>query len=249
MTGLIEMNRARSASRDLIAVLPPRSGGWRNDRAAERFSEQQLATRRHIALELHDAIGHHLTVTTLLAAGSLQASEGELALRAALEVIEATSREALQSLREFLRADLSDALLLGETSLDQVATMVDRVRDAGLDVEFSVEGVPRQIGRRVEAAAFRVVQEALTNALRHAHGGTARVRLVYDDDFLRIRVATHGGVAAGVIKEDNSNRVGLRGLVSRVTAVGGRMSVTRDHDAFVIEAAFAIPMTTRRVTA
>jgi signal transduction histidine kinase len=151
------------------------------DEEAQRRAEQE---RLRIARDLHDVVAHTLTTINVQAgvAAHLAEREPERA-GSALAAIEAASHDALDELRAILgvlrEPGEADAPLEPAPALDGVASLVERFRDAGADIELEVDGEsPEWIPEAVQLAAFRIVQESLTNATRHAPGAAARVRLV-----------------------------------------------------------------------
>jgi signal transduction histidine kinase len=193
---------------------------------AELLTARAVAAERaRIARELHDTVAHAVTVIVLHAAGGrrLLATEPARVVHA-LNGIEEQGREAMRELRRLLlelRGDAgagSAATLGGPPDACDIGSLVDRVRSAGLPVRLQVEGGPRPLPPGVGAAAYRVVQEALTNVARHAGAGAAvLVRLLWANQ-LWIEV-TDTGRGAG--QEPSAGGHGLRGLRERVSQVDG----------------------------
>ncbi len=196
--------------------------------------------RARIARELHDVVSHAISVTVLQARGArrtLGHDEGQV--RRALDAIEQTNVAALSDMRRLL-AVLRDTEPDGrgandhapQPSLQHIDQLLDHVRDSGVRVTLEVVGTPQAVPPGVDLSAYRIVQEALTNVLKHAGPATARVRLDYDADQLRIAVADDG--AGGSI--GNSGH-GLRGIRERVAIVGGEVSAGPGTDGgFVVSA-------------
>ncbi|MGW7071621.1 sensor histidine kinase [Streptomyces sp. NPDC054855] len=171
----------------------------------ERDQQAQLATnaeRTRIAREMHDIIGHNLSVITTLAdGGSYAAAKSPERAAQALTAIGTTSRQALTELRrllDVLREDAPDAAALApQPALTDLDQLIDGVRAAGLPVRSTVRGRPDSLPAGRQLTVYRVVQEALTNTLKH--GGpeaTAYVEVVYGDDGVRATV-TDTGTGAG----------------------------------------------------
>ena len=209
------------------------AGRWmqgRRDREhAEVAAREQQARaalreeRGRIARELHDVLAHAISVIVLQARGarhSLLERPGDA--REAVDAIERTASLALTEMRGLLgvlRADEQAGTLAPQPSLAQVGALVADVRDAGLPVELRVEGEPHELPDGIELCAYRIVQEALTNTLKHAGPATARVLLRYADDALEREVAdTGGGVGNG-----GAAGQGLAGMRERVAIFGGRI--------------------------
>ena len=205
--------------RERVAELEERA------RQAERETdrERRLAAaeeRTRIARDLHDSAGHAINVILVHAgAARLLAEKDPAASRAALATIESLARETLgeiDGLVGALREDEERAETpIGLAALDG---LVKRHRDAGLDVEVIVNGARRPVGPAVDQAAYRILQESLTNALRHGNG-VAKIALTYGPDALEIGVTNpsqeDGPAAAGH---------GLVGMRERASLLGGNLS-------------------------
>src|SRR6478735_12577079 len=158
--------------------------------------------RERIARELHDIVTHHVSVIVIQAGAGLTALDRRPErARTALEAIDRTSREALTDMRRMLgMLGDSPGTPASEDSrapiprLERLGELIEEVRSAGLPVELSVDGAPRPLDAGIELAAYRIVQEALTNALKHARGARARVRLAYEPLVLEIEVTDQGGI-------------------------------------------------------
>src|SRR5215831_14889895 len=191
---------------------------------AQRRAEQE---RVRIARELHDVVAHTLTTINVQAGVAAHLADREPSRAgSALAAIEAASHDALDELRAILgvlrEADGAEAPLEPAPDLDGVASLVDRFREAGADIELDVEGEqPERIPEAVQLAAFRIVQESLTNATRHAPAAATRVRLAFEGDRLCIGIENDSG------RERNGNGrrhgVGIAGMRERATALGGTL--------------------------
>jgi signal transduction histidine kinase len=193
----------------------------REGEAKRRASEERL----RIAQELHDALGHHLSLINVQAGVALHVNE-EMPdeLRGALTAIKEASKEGLSELRsvlEILRQDDERAPRSPMSTLDRVGDLIGQARAAGLDVSLSTEGRPRPLPFGVDVAAFRIVQEALTNVARHAGRAAATVRIEYRDRDLVVQVDDdgRGATRAGM---DGSGK-GLLGMRERAAALGGQL--------------------------
>ncbi|MEU5660887.1 histidine kinase [Streptomyces sp. NPDC047737] len=191
--------------------------------------------RARIARELHDVVTHNVSVMVIQAgaARKIMKTSPEQASEALLAV-EAGGRAAMTELRHVMglltmddRADGTDrdagAELSPQPGLDQLETLVGRVRDTGLRVGLTVTGPPRPLTPGLELAAYRVVQEGLTNAVKHASGATAAVTVEYGPQHLRVEVTDTGGrPGAGT----GSGR-GLIGLRERLALYDGTLNTGR----------------------
>lgn len=194
----------------------------------ERALRAVAEERSRIARELHDVVSHAIAVTVLQARGARATlGQDEQAVRHALDAIEQTNTAALGDMRRLL-AVLRDTEPGGDAdahapqpSLAGIDRLITQVRSSGLPVTLEVRGTPGEVPPGVDLSAYRIVQEALTNTLRHAGPATATVRLVYDDDALTVAVSDDGAGAT----DDSSGRRGhgLIGIRERVAVVGGEV--------------------------
>jgi signal transduction histidine kinase len=187
--------------------------------AARAVAEEQA----RIGRELHDVIAHSMSVIVVQAAAAndVFAAAPERA-RQALREIEATGRSTLAELRRLLGAVRGDgAEYAPQPGLDQVDTLVAQVRAAGLEVAVSVEGEPRALPAALDLSAYRIVQEALTNTVKHAHATRADVALRFGETTLDVEVRDNGrGEANG---SGNGAGHGLIGMRERVNVFGGSL--------------------------
>nr|WSZ97609.1 sensor histidine kinase [Streptomyces sp. NBC_00857] len=202
----------------------------------EREAQAKVAVaaeRARIARELHDVVAHNVSVMIVQADGAtyvLDAAPGQA--KEALETISTTGRQALAEMRRLLGVlRTGDSEESGEyvpqPDVGQIEDLVEKVRTAGLAVDFKIEGTPRQLPSGVELTAYRIVQEALTNSRKH--GGPdvgASVRLVYFDDGLGLLIEDDGRGAAHELYEDggaDGRGHGMIGMRERVGMVGGTL--------------------------
>ncbi|WP_305074602.1 sensor histidine kinase [Micromonospora okii] len=181
--------------------------------------------RRRIARELHDVVAHQVSVMGVLATGARRVLRRDPdAADEAVATIEDTSRATLRELRrllDVLRTDAEPAAELApQPGLAGIETLVEQVREAGLPVTLRIEGAPGPLEEGVALTVYRIVQEALTNALKHAGAATAVVRVTYGAAFLAVEV-TDTGRGPG----PDSDRVGhgLVGMRERVGLYGGTL--------------------------
>jgi signal transduction histidine kinase len=192
-------------------------------RAAAAIVEE----RARIARELHDVVAHSISVMVIQARGGRRVLESEPAdARDAFAVIESTGQQALDEMRRLvgmLRSGEETLPLAPQPSLKELGTLVEQVRAAGLPVQVAVEGEPRDLPPGVDLSAFRIVQEALTNALTHAGPARARVVLRYRADELELEISDDGpGTGDG-----SGSGYGLVGLRERVLVYGGELQAGR----------------------
>ena len=186
--------------------------------------------RARIARDLHDSVAHAMSIVVLQARGARRVIETDRrAAVDALDVIESTASEALAEMRsmvDVLREPGEAAALAPPPSLRNLDPLVARVRDAGLPVDVSIVGAPVPLPPGMDAAAYRIVQEALTNALAHAGPATATVVIRYDDDRLELEIGDTGvGPArardAGGRHGERDRGRGLEGMRERVARLDG----------------------------
>jgi len=179
--------------------------------------------RARIARELHDVVAHAISVIVLQARGGRRLLDSEPhETRGALDTIERTGQQALVEMRRLvgLLRESGEALALApQPTLSQLDRLVEQVRAAGLPVVVSIEGDPIEVPPGIDLSAYRIVQEALTNALKHAGPAQARVRLRYLADSLDLEVADDG---AGTENGDGGGH-GLVGIRERVSVYGGEL--------------------------
>ena len=194
-------------------------------RERERASREAVVDERaRIARELHDVIAHHVSMIVLQAGAERRVLDPEDSSREVLETIERTGRSALAETRRLLgmlRAEEDDPLA-PQPRLRDVPLLIGQVREAGLPVELEIDGEQRELPAGVELSAYRIVQEALTNALKHAGDARASVRIGYRPDTVEIEVSDDGAGRASA-----AGGHGLVGMRERVALYGGRFSAGR----------------------
>lgn len=192
----------------------------REERAITAVAEE----RNRIARELHDVVGHSLSVMTVQAGAVRRLMRPDQAReRAALETVEATGREALAEMRRMvgvLRSGGEAPDLAPPPTLGQLDRMVENFRRAGLDVELQPDGVAVPLPPGLDLTAYRLIQEALTNTLKHAQATRATVRISYRDDALLVSVRDNGRGPSATVTPGH----GLLGMRERVAVYGGTLS-------------------------
>ena len=189
----------------------------RDERARAAVAEE----RTRIARELHDVVAHAVSVMVLQARGGRALLDTEPSeSREAFDTIERTGRQALGEMRRLLgqlRAEDEELALAPRPSLSRLSSLADEVTRAGLPVEIRIEGEPAELPAGVDVSAFRIVQEALTNALKHAGPARAVVAVRYGDGEVDIEVADDG---RGGANGDGTGH-GLTGIRERAALYGG----------------------------
>ncbi|WP_380161516.1 sensor histidine kinase [Kineococcus sp. R86509] len=196
----------------------------------ERDNESRLAAtaeRQRIAREMHDVVAHSLSVIIAQADGGRYAAQADPAIApTVLETISGTGRQALADMRNLLgvlRQGPGDELA-PQPDARMIPELVEQVRTSGLEVEAEVLGPPRELPPAIGLAAYRIVQESLTNVLKHA-GPRARTRVVvrWDDDALRLDVEDDGRGAASMVQPSPGGQ-GLVGMSERARLHGGSVT-------------------------
>jgi signal transduction histidine kinase len=195
------------------------------------------AERSHIARELHDIVAHSVSMMVIqIGAARVQLHAGAADVEAPLLDAEAAGRQTLDDLRRLLgvlRADERVELEAGavpeppQPGLETLEGLVAPAREAGLDVEVDVRGVPVALPAALDLTAYRIVQEALTNALKHSGATTVRIGLTYMPSELLLCVDDDGrgeGTAGGAAGRGHSRGHGLVGMRERVSLFGGAVS-------------------------
>ncbi len=197
--------------------------------------------RVRIARELHDVVAHSVSVIVVQAgAERLTLGEERPATREVLRGIERTGREALVEMRRLvgvLRRGDDELELAPQPTLARLDELVEHLRQAGLPVELTVEGEPAELAPGVDVSAYRIVQEALTNTLKHAGPARAFVLVRYGRRLLELEVADDG--AGEPPFEGNGH--GLIGMRERIALHGGELEVgSRSGGGFAVRASFPL---------
>jgi len=193
--------------------------------AAQAVSDE----RQRIARELHDVVAHHVSVMGVMATGARRVLANDpRRAEEALATIEDTGRTALREMRRLLdvlrTSDHDDAELTPQPGLAAVQTLVDQVRDAGLPVRLLVEGPEVPLDPGVALSVYRIVQEALTNTLKHGGRARAEVRIKYTDEQLQVEIFDDGR-GPKLTPRAPGDRVGhgLVGMRERISLYGGTL--------------------------
>jgi signal transduction histidine kinase len=210
---------------------------------AERTSEQEAQQRTEqerlrIARELHDLVAHTLTEINVQAGAAAEQLESGMA-RTALERIEGASHHAIGELRAVLGVlrghGQTSAPLLPAPGIMDIRELVHRAGETGMDVRLRMEGdQPSRLSDATSLGAYRIIQESLTNARRHAPGAPVTVEVTFGAERMSILVQN---LIAGPGQQDGAAQgVGLRGMAERATAVGGTLTAGRTPEGFTVHA-------------
>jgi signal transduction histidine kinase len=209
----------------------------------ERARRALLEERARIARELHDVVAHHMSVIAIQAeAAPYRVPDLPEELGQSLATIRASAVEGLEELRrvlDVLRADGDGEEPAPQPDLDRLDELVTGVRAAGLNVTTVVAGTPRPLPPGVQLSAYRIVQEALSNALRHAPGGDVRVEVHYHPATLELRVRNGPALAPPAPSPGAGH--GILGMRERVGMLGGELTVGPGPDGgFVVAAVLPV---------
>jgi signal transduction histidine kinase len=204
------------------------------DRATDLMAEREdrasmavIEERARIARELHDVVAHYVSVMVVQAAGARRVADKDpAAARGALEAVEAAGRTALAEMRRMLEVLRDDDPGMGpQPGLGELDRLVEQVRSVGLPVELKIEGTACCLPAGMDLAAYRIVQEALTNTVKHGGKADALVTVTYATDTLEIEVIDDGrGAAAPLLSMGVPGGHGLIGMKERVALFGGQLS-------------------------
>jgi signal transduction histidine kinase len=206
----------------------------RDEEQRRRASEERL----QIARELHDVLAHNISLINVQAGVALHLiDERPEQARTALAAIKDASNAALNELRsvlDVLRRGHEDPPRAPTSGLARIDDLVSRTQAAGLAVKKHVEGDPRPLPAEVDLAAFRIVQEALTNVTRHARGASATVRIGFEKNALTVQIDDDG---RGMPATSSGGGRGIRGMSERAAALGGEVKAgPRDGGGFRVVA-------------
>jgi signal transduction histidine kinase len=208
----------------------------------ERARAAVRSERARIARELHDVVAHSLSVMVVQAGAARRVIDVDHAGAAeSFQAIQGAGREALGEVRRLLgmlREDGDEPAVTPQPRLENVGALVERTRAAGLHVDLEVEGTPVSLPAGVELAAYRILQEALTNTIKHAGPSHARVRVHYGEGGLELEVVDDGRGAGG----QNGGGHGLTGMRERVALYGGELTAgARPTGGFAVRARIPTP--------
>jgi signal transduction histidine kinase len=222
----------------LLAWASGRGVAMARERATLLAEHRTAQERSVMARELHDVVTHALSAMVIQAAAERRDLPAESSTAEVLGNIEDQGREALRELRRLLgllRLDSEPgAPLAPQPGLDDLPRLIDSSRRHGLEVTLSATGSPRPLGPGAELALYRIVQESLTNAAKHARDQRAEVSLVWRPDAVEVEVLSHGHT--GPVRHVPGSGFGLRSMAERVQAYGGALSARATADGFQVQA-------------
>ncbi|ADD41731.1 sensor histidine kinase [Stackebrandtia nassauensis] len=215
-------------------------------RAAETALREAAQERLRIARDVHDVVGHHLSLINVQASAALHRIDKDPGqAETALATIKTTSSQTLGELRktlDVLRQSDEEPPTTPTPGLADIEALFDGVRSAGMTVDHHVDGEPRELPVEVDLACYRIVQEALTNVVKHANATRVTIRLAYRDDTIDLAI-TDDGVAE---PPTTTSGHGIRGMTERAQALGGELSAEPTRTGFTVHA--TLPAPTREST-
>jgi signal transduction histidine kinase len=236
---------------------------WRHQNVALEAANRELTEQRElqaqaavavergrIARELHDVVAHNVSMIVVQAGAAARVLHGEQPdVRNALEVIAATGRETVDEMRTLLgvlRSDDGPDALKPQPGLDDLEQLVSGVREAGLPVTLRIEGAPRPLPAALDLSAYRIVQEALTNTVKHAGPARAEVTVRYEDGQVALEITDTGrGPDGGPVSGPMTGRGtghGLIGMRERAAMFGGELEAAPgDGGGFTVRARLPLP--------
>ncbi|NGO77780.1 two-component sensor histidine kinase [Streptomyces sp. YC504] len=221
-----------NSARQEVAVKEAEVAAKEEDTLAERSKRTRLEERTNIARELHDVVAHHMSVVAIQAeAAPYRVENAPPELVQAFVTIRENAVAALTELRRVLgvvRAEDYEAPDAPQPTLADLDALVRNVREAGLTVDKTVTGAVRELPPGVELSAYRIVQEALSNTLRHAPGAEAKVEVAYVLGGLGLRIVN--GPPTGLIKTSPGAGHGITGMRERVAMLSGVMTAGESAD-------------------
>ncbi len=242
-----EVLRSRRAEAARLSQRAERAEEEREARARQAVADE----RARIARELHDVVAHALGVIVMQAGGAARVAELDRSVaQDVLASIEQSGRQAFAEMRrllDVLRDDQCPAQLAPQPTIADLAGLVAGFNDAGLTVSLEVEGDPVEVGAGIELSVYRIVQEALTNTLKHAGEVPARVKLAWTSRDLHVEVTNPTPRPGGAAPAPDSGGHGLVGMRERVSLFRGELCVgPTAGGGFCVHARMPLPSNTEQ---
>jgi len=198
------------------------------ERERELLAEAAATDERlRIARELHDAVGHDVALMVVQAEALAAVTGDERA-----DAIADLGRHTMGELHRTLKVLREEAGREPQPSVSDLSPVLEGARAAGVPITLAVEGAPRELPSALDTSAYRIVQEAVTNVIRHAHGAPATVTVHYGDDALALTVTDEGGTPT----VNGSGGHGLIGMRERAAAFGGTLDAAASGNGFRVQA-------------
>jgi signal transduction histidine kinase len=202
---------------------------------AERAAAQE---RVRIAQELHDIVAHNVSLM-VVEAQALGATVPDERVARSTDAIANLGRQAMSEMHttlRLLRADSETPELSPQPGLAHLERLIDQLRRAGLRIELTVEGQPRPLTQGVDLSAYRIIQEALTNVVKHAAGASTEVKLLYQAQAIELTIVDTEGDARTTLLQEPTEGHGVIGMRERATLFGGRLTTEPLPDGFKVTA-------------
>jgi len=211
----------------------------RLDRERELLSDRAVAEERvRIAQELHDIVAHNVSLM-VVEAQALGATFSDPRVVSTTEAIAGLGRQAMTEMHttlRLLRDDVRSPELSPQPGLGQLDRLIEQLRRAGLTIELSITGQPRELGPGVDLSAYRIIQEALTNVIKHANQADTLVMLIYRPEGIEMTITdTEHGARAAVLEPAPAGH-GVIGMRERAALFGGKLTTESLPDGFRVSA-------------
>jgi signal transduction histidine kinase len=211
----------------------------RLDRERELLADRAVAQERvRIAQELHDIVAHNVSLM-VVEAQALGATVHDHRVTHSTDAIADLGRQAMTEMHttlRLLRGDSETPELSPQPGLAQLERLIEQLRRAGLEIELTVEGQPRPLAQGVDLSAYRIIQEALTNVVKHAAGASTKVTLVYQAKGMELTILDTEGEARTTLLQEPSDGHGVIGMRERAALFGGRLTTEPLPDGFKVTA-------------
>jgi signal transduction histidine kinase len=211
----------------------------RLDRERELLADRAVAQERvRIAQELHDIVAHNVSLM-VVEAQALGATVRDERVTQRTDAIANLGREAMTEMHttlRLLRGDSDTPELAPQPGLAQLERLIQQLRRAGLEIELTVEGQPRALAQGVDLSAYRIIQEALTNVVKHAAGASTKVTLAYQEQGIELTIIDTESEARTTLLQESSDGHGVIGMRERAALFGGRLTTESLPDGFKVTA-------------
>ncbi len=211
----------------------------RLERERELLADRAVAQERvRIAQELHDIVAHNVSLMVVEAQALGATVPGDRVTRST-EAIADLGRQAMTEMHttlRLLRGDGETPEMSPQPGLAQLERLVEQLRRAGLEIELTIEGQPRQLAQGVDLSAYRIIQEALTNVVKHAAGASTKVTLIYEAQGVELTIIDTEAEASATLRQEPSDGHGVIGMRERAALFGGRLTTESLSDGFKVTA-------------
>jgi signal transduction histidine kinase len=211
----------------------------RLDRERELLADRAVAQERvRIAQELHDIVAHNVSLM-VVEAQALGATVPDDRVTQRTDAIANLGRQAMTEMHttlRLLRGDSDTPELAPQPGLAQLERLIEQLRRAGLEIELTIEGQPRALAQGVDLSAYRIIQEALTNVVKHAAGASTKITLAYQEQGIDLTIIDTEGETRTTLLQESSDGHGVIGMRERAALFGGRLTTEPLPDGFKVTA-------------